>query len=371
MIDAHPACALSRRDLLRSGVGATAGLSLASRAIGSDREPTRRVLVVVELAGGNDGLDTVIPHGDDAYHRARPTLRASAASALRLDSHRGLHRALIGLRAAWDEGRLAIVEGCGHPRATRCHFMASAMWHAGSVEPEDARGWLGRLADVTWPEGGAATFVSLGSTLSPALISQRHGAIVLPGSELAACPVRWVGPRPRDERAGAASASALGDHARAAIAGQRSPFDYGSGPLATDLRRVAALLAVGFESRAYYLRTGGFDTHAAQARTRPALLAMLDQGLHAFQRDLRRHGRDGDVTILVFSEFGRRLEENASGGTDHGSAGPVLLLGAGVVPGFHGAPPDLGTLDADGNPFPTTDFRAIYTTLGAQWTGAI
>jgi uncharacterized protein (DUF1501 family) len=337
---------LSRRELVLAGIAA-ATIGAAPR---DANEPTDRILVAVELSGGNDGLDTLLPIGDDAYHRARPTLRRAARAALCIDEHLAFHPALLGCRRLWDEGRVAIVQGCGAATLRRDHFAAIELWHGGIPGSGDF-GWLGRLADATWPDA-PPPLLSVGATPSPALRSRRHALVAFSDGE------RRVH--------GAASVAAA---ARVAMRDYRTPVDYGATPLGQDLRRVAALIGAGFPTRVYAAAIGGFDTHAAQADTRRALLTELDAAVSGFQRDLRRLDRDRQVATLLFSEFGRRLEENASLGTDHGTSGIVLLLGAGVVPGLHGRPPSLTRLDANGDLETTTDFRRVYADVAGEWLG--
>jgi uncharacterized protein (DUF1501 family) len=354
----------SRRAFLRGALGvaaalpagrATSGRAFAAEdgVVSADAHP-ERVLVMVELSGGNDGFDTLVPFRDDAYHRARPTLRHRDRPALHASDDHAFHPSLRGLARLWADGRLAVVQGCGYPRSSRSHFTAMEHWHTGVPDRVETLGWIGRMADARFAAGGDAVLVDTGRRPSPALRARRHAQLALS----------------RPDRCGDGADSAA-PQARAldAVRAHRTSPTYGDTSIGNDLRRIAALIAAGLSTRVFYASLGGFDTHASQASGRARLLGALDEALCTFDHELRRIGRDRDVVTMVFSEFGRRLEENASLGTDHGTAGPVLVLGGSVNPGFHGAPPSLRTLDVDGHLVPTTDFRRIYAAIAADWFG--
>lgn len=360
----------SRRHFLRTGLyglGLGAALpgifgrtsaALADQSLRGGVEPhPERILVVVELAGGNDGLDTLVPYGDDAFHRARPTLRHATRDLLRVDDHLALHPSLGGLKRLFDEGQVAVVQGCGYPNPTRSHFSSMEYWHTAVPHQPEGRGWIGRLADDFWPETNAPTLVNVANTQSLAVLSRHHAAVVTGSSRLDSLPSIS-----RD-----ANAASL--RFRETIRDYSTPVSYGTTPLATDLRKVAALIGAGFPTRVYYTSLGGFDTHASQASGRVHLLTGVSEALRAFQADLRRGGLKRDVAVMVFSEFGRRLEENASLGTDHGTAGPVFVIGATVEPGIYGKHPSLTDLDENGDLKMTTDFRRVYASVLEEWLG--
>jgi uncharacterized protein (DUF1501 family) len=388
---------LSRRQFLRTGffglgfgaalpgIFGQASAALAAQTFHGGAEPhPERILVVVELSGGNDGLDTLIPYGDDAYHRARPTLRHTDRSLLRVDDYLAVHPSLGGLKRILDDGLVAVVQGCGYPNPNRSHFSSMEYWHTAVPNQAEARGWIGRLADGFWPEAPASTLVNVAKTQSLAVQSQHHAPVVFSDPEQfvragdakqAASYAKLIEPTGTGNAtldflaSISRDANATSLAVRETIRDYRSPVSYGSTPLAADLRKVAALIGAGFPTRVYYTSLGGFDTHASQASGRFYLLTGVGEALRAFHDDLRRLGRQQDVAVMMFSEFGRRVEENASLGTDHGTAGPMFVMGAAVKPGFYGKHPSLTDLDESGDLEMTTDFRRVYATMVEEWLG--
>jgi len=309
-------------------------------------EHSARILVVVELAGGNDGLNTVVPYRNDEYYRKRPSLAVKKERVLTLNDEIGLHPSMTGMKRLWDAGQLAIVQGCGYPNPNRDHCTSMEYWHTAVPDGVESLGWLGRFADDYWPAEQGATMVNIAHRKSLAVQARRHAAVV------------------------------FYDHLADVIdkgANYRTPVSYGSETLAatlsTDLKKVAALIHGGFPTRVYYVSMGGFDTHAAQAEAQQELLMYTADALEGFLKDLKRIGRSSDVAIMVFTEFGRRVEENQSGGTDHGTATPMYVLGEKVKPGLYGSYPSLSDLDANGDLKMTVDFRSVYATMIDRWMG--
>ncbi len=387
----------SRRDFLRAGlyaVGVSAGLpaffrqmSLAETANALNGAPEKnpnRILVVLELSGGNDGLNTVVPYVDDAYHRARPKLAIRANKVLKLDDHFGLHPACEGLERLFKDGQLAIVQGCGYPNPNLSHFTAMEWWHTAVPRGNDPHGWLGRFADAHWPKPVENTIVNIASRQSRAVASARHSPVVFNdpkkfgrlGTDAQQRVFETFGklypttnPALEFVNEIARTATVGAGKVRHACAEYRTLVDYGSANnLTLDLKMTAAMIAAGLPTRIFYLSQGGFDTHAAQADGHQLLLVYLSDALRGFMKDIERLGRAHDVVVMVFSEFGRRVRENASGGTDHGTAAPMFVLGKSVKGGFHGTAPILTDLD-DGNLKMTTDFRSVYATMLDSWMG--
>lgn len=389
---------LTRRTFL-SACAAT-GLSPLVRA--SRPLPGTRSLVLLQLTGGNDGLSTVVPYGDDAYHRARSATRHRGRDLLRLDDHRGLHGGLKRLAREWHQGRVAIVEGLGYPDMVRSHFMAYEVWHTADRRGRAAGdGWVGRLARAAWAEEDHPELVvHLGGEAPWSVRSRTHPPVALTSPTS----YRWFGERPRAEpfdlageppSARTAEDGAAGDgadehvgrdrslaHLREVLDDARSSSrrireaavahvpraEYPRSPLGAALRDVSALLHGDLGARVLSVELRGFDTHARQRPDHDRRMSELDGALGAFLQDLRAGGHDERTAVLVFSEFGRRVSENASEGTDHGKAGPGFLIGSPVKGGLYGAHPSLDELD-DGDLAWTTDFRSLYGEVIEGWFG--
>lgn len=378
---------LSRRQFLVDGLRVCAlvpALSALGRVRASDGE---HVLVVVQLTGGNDGLNTVVPHRQDAYARLRPTLGLKGTSLHPLDGDHGLHPAMAELRPLFDGGRLSVIHGVGYPHPNRSHFRSLEIWH--SADPEGAPrgvGWLGRMADqIASATPGTMPALHVGDEdlplalrgehmLAPTLRDER--GLQLEGSSILA--------RERERVAnGAGNASAelafLRSAAREAYRAAKRLEEVVARPagsaypdlgLARKLRLVAKLVAGGFGSRLFLVTLGGFDTHARQSALHAALLEELARSLAAFEADLAACGVAQQVATLVFSEFGRRAAENGSRGTDHGAAAPVFLLGGPGRGGLLGTPPDLERL-VEGDIPHSTDLRALYAAIERDWMGLL
>jgi uncharacterized protein (DUF1501 family) len=335
------------------------------------------VLVLVRLDGGNDGLNAVVPFGDDLYYRARPGIGVKAP--IHLDDHVGLHPSLAGLRDAWDEGALAIVQGVGYPDSSRSHFTGTDIWNTAFTKtPERWSGWAGRALDRM--DLGEVPALQLDpAPLSLAITGER---VVVPAvadaesfrvrgnKELLAALVA----RPRDAetaehvRKAGATAYKTADRLERAL-GSGDPLGYPDTDLSRRLWQIARLVEGGLPARVYAVRLSGFDTHSRQANAHAVLLKTLGDALGAFQRDLRAKDLDKRVLVMTYSEFGRRVEENRSLGTDHGTAAPMLVMGGSVQGGLKGAHPSLADLDEGDLRF-HTDFRQVYATILDRWLKA-
>ncbi len=370
---------LHRRDFLRTTALAMGGVLLDGplralvRGLAGLRTDDDRTLVLVELTGGNDGLNTVVPFADDRYHRARPSLRIAADAVHKLDDVVGLAPQLGRLSRLFRDGGLTVVQGVGMPDADRSHFLSLDRWHTASVArtPKE-EGWLGRaLHDLT---AAAAPLPGL-------CLGDRALPRVLQGSDrpTAACeslhdllPAASLRDRMRSQalekldaswgsavdRATAASArrllDRLDDVARMDLRGDEFP----GSPLGEKLADALRLIIGGLSVPAIFVRTGGFDTHAQQAEVHGTLLADVDASLGAFARAIAARKLGSRVLVIVYSEFGRRTAENGSRGTDHGSAAPAFVFGGDVPAGVIGDHPDLANLD-DGDVRMTLDFRRL------------
>jgi uncharacterized protein (DUF1501 family) len=396
----HFRCSCSRRDFLVRGlygIGVGAGLplvlsrtsaALAAQALEgtSVEKHPERILVVIELAGGNDGLNTVVPYSDPAYYRARPKLGIKDRNVLKAAEGFGFHPSMVGFERLYKDGILGVVHGCGYDHPSLSHFSSMGFWHTGVPNGGESLGWLGRLADRTYDTKTRNMIVDLGNSQSLAVRSARHSPLVFED------PARFRREGADDEKrvlaelsqrrvttnatleflaSTAQNATESSDFVRQASAGYQTPVDYGvGGGLGGNLQRVTSLIAAGMPTRLYYVTYAGnsFDTHVQQADLHSRLLMYTADAVRGFMEDLKRIGRADEVAVMIFTEFGRRVEENGSLGTDHGTATPMFIIGKGVRGGFYGKPPSLTDLD-DGNMKMTTDFRRVYATMIKEWLG--
>ena len=393
-------CSCSRRDFLARGmygIGVGAGLplilsrttaALAAQAVAgtSVEKHPNRILVVVELSGGNDGLNTVVPYGDAAYYRARPKLGIPAGEVIKVADGFGFHPSMVGFERLYKDGRLAVVHGCGYDHPSLSHFSSMGFWHTGVPNGGEPLGWLGRLADETYPAATRNVIVNLGNSQSLAVRGRQHSPLVFDdparfrregtdGEKQVLAELSRSKPSANASleflASTAQNATASSDFVRRASATYRTPVDYGNGGgIGGNLQRVAALIAADMPTRLYYVTYQGnsFDTHVQQADLHTRLLMYTADALRGFMDDIARIGRADDVAVMVFTEFARRVEENGSLGTDHGTSTPMFVLGKGVKGGFYGRHPSLTDLD-DGNMKMTVDFRRVYATAIKEWLG--
>ena len=330
-----------------------------------------RALVMLHLAGGNDGLNTVVPFRDAAYKRLRPALALGPAETLEIDRGLAFHNALQGFKRLYEAGQLAVVNGVGYPNPDFSHFRATEIWEA--ADPRGgASGWIGRFLDETRERRGLRA-IALGNEQPPlALASASAPPVTLddprdfapPASaarirEMYAAYARERGPRGMVGEAGLETFAAA--EKISTMRGARGA-GYPAGPLGADLQRAADLVASDLGVEVIHLSFGGFDTHVNQPAKHRQLLRQVGDAIAAFQQDVARRGVAKRVAVMVFSEFGRRPAENFGGGTDHGSAGPVFVVADGVKGGLHGEHPSLSDLD-NGNLRFTTDFRSVYAAI--------
>jgi uncharacterized protein (DUF1501 family) len=383
----------SRRDLLRLGmygIGVSAAaipmplFAQAAKALTDASKPDGKILVVLELSGGNDGLNTLIPYGDDAYYRHRPHIGIPRKEVRPIDEHFGFSHGMAGFERLYKSGKLAIVHGCGYENPSFSHFTSMAYWHTAAPNSGEQYGWVGRLADEMAPAAPPNFIVNIDTRQSLAVRSRRHVPVVFDDpnkfsqelffDEKAALkppadPPPVANPSRQfllDTAQSARQASAL---VREAWAKYHSPVDYGI--VGLDLPKVAALIAAGMPTRLYYTayRNNAFDTHVFQNDTHKRLLTYASDAVAAFMEDLERIGRANDVVVMVFSEFGRRVPENVNLGTDHGAANLMFVAGKPVKGGQYGTIPSLTQLDPGDNLVFTTDFRRVYATMISGWLG--
>lgn len=361
--------------------------------------PQDRILVVVQLGGGNDGLNTVIPYADPQYYRVRQTIGVPEREVLQLakGSGVGLHPRLTGIKELYDNGLCSIVQGVGYPNPNRSHFASMDIWHTADTSGT-GDGWLGRYFDneCTGAPGEPAreiagtSGIALGRTAPLAMQGRQYKPIAFETPDL----FRWTGldlhdsleapyleitnaetdedlahnPNAQFLMRTALDARLASDQIRKAVE-SRPLVAYPGNGLARQLAMVAAMIRAGLETRVYYVTLGGFDTHAGQGGANGRHANLMDQfasSIAAFYADLKAQGNDSRVLTMSFSEFGRRVAQNGSGGTDHGTAAPMFFFGPMVRPGVHGAHPSLTDLD-DGDLKFHTDFRSVYTDVLNAW----
>jgi uncharacterized protein (DUF1501 family) len=393
---------IDRRLFLQSGFAALGSsvlvtqspfaLASTARRLDDRRLPfdNGRRLVVVQLRGGNDGLNTVVPYTDGAYYAMRPSLAVTSGDVLPVDQTSGFHPAFAPLLPWWQTGRMAVVQGAGYPGPDLSHFRSEAIWYTADPMVATTDGWLGRWhAALASPSPVGLTTV--GALPSPGLTAVGYvpAAIQDPDS----FGFDLVSPIPQDSALrrqllrdgfthGAAGGDLLAEVAGTGLAADAivdlvatvppedvPPVSYPATALGADLTTAARLLAADLGTRVVWVTTGGFDTHADQDDTHTALLSDVASSVAAFLTDLEARDLSSRTAVLIWSEFGRRPQENGSLGTDHGAAAPAFLLGDPVAGGMIGAQPDLTSLDWGGNPRFDIDFRSIYETVLAEHLG--
>ena len=360
------------------------------------------ILVVLQLAGGNDGLNSLVPFGNDDYRRARPTLALKENQVLKLGAKEkvGLHSALGGLAKSFEAGDLAIVQGVGYPNPNRSHFRSTEIWAtATDAEKSSSTGWIGRYFDNACSGCDAAVGVTLGSQNPQAFAAKIPKGVLY---EAAGGRRRRLGADGEPEADGSMAIATEGDSDEGPAGGsigdiagaggtinaldflERTEMDvqvtqkeiaaasgrgkngvpYPGSWLGNQFALISRLIAGGLKTRIYYVSQGGYDTHTGQAGAHDRLLREMGESVSAFLADLKAQGNLGRVTLMTFSEFGRRVKENASGGTDHGAAAPLFLAGGGVQAGLLGEMPSLAARDLDdGDVKFNVDFRSVYATV--------
>ncbi len=352
------------------------------------------ILVVLQLSGGNDGLNTVIPLGNDYYYKARPTIGIKAQDVIKLDDLNGLNPALAGIGDLYNDGLAAVLHGVGYPNPNRSHFRSMEIWHtAVDSDRASSRGWLGRYFDNTCSGCDPTIAINLGKENPQAFAAKIPKGISFQAEKKLAFddPMSEIHAMMDGDDADASGGSiaflrggggttqidALDFIERTAMHAEVSTEQINSiskaytvqetfpnTGLGRDLRTVAQLIGGGMPTRIYYVSLGGFDTHANQLGSHRNLLTTLGDAMKAFVREMKRQGNQERVLALTFSEFGRRVGENAGRGTDHGAAAPCFLFGGKVKAGVHGAMPSLKPTDlAQGDLVFNTDFRSIYASI--------
>jgi len=361
------------------------------------------ILVVLQLAGGNDGLNTIIPFGDDLYFKLRPKLAIPKEQVLSLDGLAGLNPSLTPLKNLYDAGNLAIIQGVGYPNPNRSHFRSTEIWQTASDAQQSlTKGWIGRYFDNCCAGEDPTVGVVLGEQLPEAFNAANPTGVAigrpgnlgfdrendpdearlfaeLNGLESTSMSGDSIGYLSGPSKSGmsaleylqrtALDAQVSTDKIKQVLKGTKNEAVYPKSQLGNSLALISRLIAGGLPTRVYYASQGGYDTHAGQVTTHKRLLSELAGSMAAFCNDLKAKGIFDRVLVMTFSEFGRRVSENANGGTDHGTAAPMFVCGGGIKPGLYGKQPPLNRLDA-GDLFYNVDFRSVYSTILSKWMEA-
>jgi uncharacterized protein (DUF1501 family) len=386
----------NRRQFIVQSIGAFGGLvavdsiwaraARAAAGVPASGSSSARCLVVVNLQGGNDGLNTIVPYGDPTYYKVRPTINVATSDVLAIDSSIGMNPKLASLKALYDQHRVAVLQGVHYPNYVLSHFRGTEIWQTAAPDSYETTGWAGRyLDDANLPADNLFKGVAIGPILPKMLIADKTDVPAIANLR----GFQFNGQR--DEQA-QADQILMGDgaqypfqspylslvqdverdaHAASQklphlVAGYKSAVDYPKTPFAQGLNLVSAIINADLGTKVFYVSLGSFDTHVGQRTRQDGLLQQFGDGIKAFYDDLAAHGTDGDVLTMTFSEFGRRVQENANRGTDHGTAAPMFLIGGGVKGGVIGDHPSLTDLDF-GNLKWHTDFRSVYATVLEGW----
>ena len=368
------------------------------------------ILVVLQMAGGNDGLNTLVPFGDDAYHKARPNIGKKKKDLIQIEDGLGLNGAMPFLGSMFKEGELGVVQGVGYPNPNRSHFVSTSIWETADTSNSSNTGWLGRYFDNACEGVDPTVGISFNKSTPESFGAIRNPGVSLSSPEL----YRWIhggGDKAQAEEffsdlnqpmaaeelpsdggsidmpAGGKVGGVVGESnldflERVALDAQvsskkilevaakhRTSVRYAGTPIARNLNLVSRMIAGGMATRVYYVSHGGFDTHTGQVNSHDRLLGQLDSALKSFFTDLKQQGNDKRVVLMTFSEFGRRVKENASAGTDHGKASCMFVAGGGVKGGLYGKYPSLTKL-SQGDLNHTVDFRKVYADLLGSWLKA-
>lgn len=382
---------INRRKFLQSGTLASASLMLPKFLKAFDRKQLtqdHKILVVLQLSGGNDGLNTVIPYRDEWYYKLRPQLGIKRQAALSLTDELGLHPALKGLKSLYDDGSLGVLNSVGYPNPDRSHFRSMDIWQTASGSDQLlTTGWIGRYLDAQCDGCGHTTqAIEVDDTLSLAMKGSKKSGLAVsdPGRLYASAHDSFF--RAQVKSHGATGEDSGVDYLYKTLAETmssadyiykqsriyKSHADYPNSEFGKGLKTIAELIISGADTRVYYLSLGSFDTHVNQHAQQERLFTQLGDGLKTFAGDLKKNNRFQDVTVMTFSEFGRRVAQNASQGTDHGTANCMFLLsGALEKKGVLNAAPDLSHLDQKnpelGDLIYKVDFRDVYATLLKKW----
>lgn len=377
---------MKRRNFIKSSAIASTALMMPAFLQGINHRSIinpshHKKLVIIQWSGGNDGLNTVVPFENDIYHRNRPTLRLSKKEVIRLTDDLGFNPALKSLQALFEEEQISIINSVGYPNPDRSHFRSMDIWQTGSGSDKYwSTGWLGRYLDSNCGVCEKAhAAIEVNDDLSLALKGhQRNGFAIRNSKQLKRVTEnRFLNkiakqPNHQEDNISYLYKTLIDTQSSADYLYQQSKLypsnvTYPNTQFAKDLKQIAELLTADTETQIYYASLGGFDTHTAQKSTQTRLLTIYAEAVSAFMEDLKRHKMQDNVLVMTFSEFGRRVKQNASNGTDHGTANNLFLMGGNLKkPGFYNSAPNLSKLDNNDLIY-QVDFRNIYATILEQW----
>ena len=377
---------MNRRNFIKKSSLATAALWVPSflKPLQGFSLPENRNLVVVQLSGGNDGLNTVIPFENDLYYNNRKTIAIAKEKILRLGDDVGFNPAMKAMHNLYQDGMMCIINNVGYPNPDRSHFRSMDIWQSASSSSEyKSSGWIGRYLDATCDTGEKPYYaIELDQTLSLALKGEKYKGIAVNNEkqlynetrEPFFRQIKDLGVTGSDNVSylykTMADTYASAEYLYESTKLKSNSFEYPKNSLAGQLKKVAGFIAADLETNVYYVSMGGFDTHIAQVDKQARLLEQVSDSIDAFVQNLKKVDRLQDTCILVFSEFGRRVAQNASNGTDHGTANNIFVIGSGLKKtGLYNALPDLSDLD-QGDLKYRVDFREIYSTLLSNWLKA-
>ncbi|MGC1237585.1 MAG: DUF1501 domain-containing protein [Acidimicrobiales bacterium] len=367
-------CEFDRRRFLQwTGASAFAALStqlslesLASAASDSPLPVATPILVMVTLYGGNDGLNTVVPFTDPTYKSVRSNIALSGSQVLPFSDTLGFNASMPLINALYGQNKVAIVQGVSYPNPSLSHFSSMAIWQSATMSADTPTGWIGRWLDIQ--PHSPFNAIGIGSTLPPSMIGAKSvasmvdvGGIGLPWGPVASLLPRLGRPSSSDARLEAAAATSITDlYATAQALAPLVPKSPTGSNLGQQLSVVSALINANVPTRVWEVNLSSFDTHTGEQSDQNELLAEVDGAIGAFMTSINTGTRANDVTIMIYSEFGRRVMSNAGDGTDHGTSAPVMLIGNTVKGGLYSEQPPLNALDVNGNLQVTTDFRSVY-----------
>jgi len=370
------------------------GPSSALGPVALDSSKKNRILVVLQLSGGNDGINTLIPFADPNYSQLRPSLGFAANEVLHLTDSVGLNPNLSKLKTMYDQGKVAVVQGVGYPNPNRSHFRSMDIWHSARPDTFERSGWLGRYVSACeCAQDNALPAISVGDQLNPMFWTDTTlvPAVASIGAFSFITDTKYKNDRTFQMqtlqniysqagnwsayegliRRGTLQALAGSDELQKVAASYQSPVQYpANNGLANQLKMVAQVIAGNLGTRLFSVSMGGYDTHANQKPTQDKNLAQLGDALEAFMQDLANMQQQDNVVIMAFSEFGRRVKQNGSGGTDHGTAEPMFIIGNKVQGGLYGTYPSLSDLDNNGDLKFNADFRSVYAGVLKDVVGA-